>query len=223
MLIKLIDLLTGGLIDWLIGWLIDWLIDWLISTTFLSEQDQNTRVFWCVFFHYYCAIYDVCKRFDTLWPEGCIHLFAHYTIVIIIMQTCLKVLSIYTMFVTYIPSSITIIFKLKTCFISHCLGLGREKIVCAIRFSMILWINHNRDKCCWPKKRQNGQGPTMIAHIVCKGLFDDILVMISIRSKKSYCCRSITGRQVCTFLFWMVHCGTWDRRIMVFVNLVYCN
>ena len=26
----------------------------------------------------------------------------------------------------------------------------------------------------------------------------------------------------CTFLFWMVHCGIWDRCIVGFVNLVYC-
>ena len=30
-------------------------------------------------------------------------------------------------------------------------------------------------------------------------------------------------REICTFLFWMVHCGIWDRRIVGFVRLVsYC-
>ena len=27
--------------------------------------------------------------------------------------------------------------------------------------------------------------------------------------------------EMCTFLFWMVHCGIWDRCMMGFVNLVY--
>ena len=31
-------------------------------------------------FCHYCAAYDVCKQSDTLWPEGRIHLFPHYTI-----------------------------------------------------------------------------------------------------------------------------------------------
>ena len=29
--------------------------------------------------------------------------------------------------------------------------------------------------------------------------------------------------EICTFLFWMEHCGIWNRRILGFVKLVYCN
>ena len=28
--------------------------------------------------------------------------------------------------------------------------------------------------------------------------------------------------EMCTFLFWMVHCGIWDRYIVGFVSMVYC-
>ena len=29
--------------------------------------------------------------------------------------------------------------------------------------------------------------------------------------------------EICTFLFWMGHCGIWDRCIVGFANLVYCH
>ena len=31
-------------------------------------------------FHYWCSVYGICKWSDTLWPVGCVRLFADYTI-----------------------------------------------------------------------------------------------------------------------------------------------
>ena len=45
-------------------------------------------------FYYLCAVYDVCKKSATLWPEAHIHLFGHTTDIIVIMYTYLKALNI---------------------------------------------------------------------------------------------------------------------------------
>ena len=36
-------------------------------------------------------------------------------------------------------------------------------------------------------------------------------------------CNAPFRKEMCTFLFWMVHCGIWDMCIVGFVNLVYCR
>ena len=40
------------------------------------------------FFHYHCAVYDVCKKLGTLWHESRIRIFVHYTISLHVSSLC---------------------------------------------------------------------------------------------------------------------------------------
>ena len=57
-------------------WLCTWDVCYIIFCHLLHIHSGNTG--FC--FHYYCAVYNVCKYSDTFWLADRVHLFVHYSI-----------------------------------------------------------------------------------------------------------------------------------------------
>ena len=117
---------------------------------------------------YWCSVCGICKRSDTLWPAGCVRLFADYTISLSSLcrliwrywttnmlvkcvskiETILAIifLSIYGAVCLQLTLSwlwkcvlyLIIIIKSEVWIVNHCLGLGHETMVCAVCLNMFL-------------------------------------------------------------------------------------
>ena len=128
---------------------------------------------------YWCSVYGVCKRSDTLWPAGCVRLFADYTIslsslcrleLIKCCRVCLRLrLFSQLSFIQYmglcvfsLPNSpvmlwesvlnLIIVIKSEVWIINHCLALGHETMVCAVCLTMFLsnrWPTLKLQKSHW--------------------------------------------------------------------------